>query len=240
LVAARGRLGWSREALAFHSGISWSGIAQIESGRRRNLRPDTLTALAGALGVSTDYLVGAGPASPVMLDHKALLYAEADELLDTAGPFLEEGLERSEAVLVMAKQESIDLFRKRFGPAAKRIEFVDSTAWYTTPAAALDGLRSFAGSRLANGASWVRILGDPMWTGPEAEARLWTRYESLVNVMFAAWPMTILCTYDERSVHPDIAEQACFTHPQTVGCDGVVVDSADYPDPGGFILGPDR
>ena len=54
------RLGWTREALAFHSGLSWSAIAQVESGRRTNLRPSTLAALSRPLGVSIDYLVDGG------------------------------------------------------------------------------------------------------------------------------------------------------------------------------------
>ena len=50
LKAARERLGWSREALAYHSGVSWSAIAQIESGRRKDVRLSSLSALAEALG----------------------------------------------------------------------------------------------------------------------------------------------------------------------------------------------
>lgn len=237
VTAARERRGWSREALAFHSGISWSGIAQVETGRRRNLRPDTLSALAEALEVTIDYLVRGGPASRAMLDHKALLYSATNEFVDTAGPFLEKGVERSEAVLVMAKTESIALLRAQLGPAARRIEFVDSTAWYNTPAAALDALRTFSSDQLHGGAPWVRILGDPMWLGSDAEALLWTRYESLVNLVFASWPMTILCTYDESSVHPEIARQAQVTHPCTIGHDGIT-GSPDYPGPGALILEP--
>jgi transcriptional regulator with XRE-family HTH domain len=238
VIAARERLGWTREALAFHSGISWSGIAQIESGRRRNLRPDTLSALAGALGVTIDYLVAGGPANTPMLDHTALLYGAADELVDTAGPFLEDGIERSEAVLVMARKENIRRLRAQLGPAARRVEFVDSTGWYKTPTTALNGLKAFCSAKLEGGAPWIRILGDPIWAGPDAEARLWTRYESLVNLVFAAWPMTVLCAYDERSVHPEIVKQACLTHPQTIGREGPA-DSTHYPGPGGLILEPD-
>ena len=235
--AARERLGWTREALAFHSGISWSAIVQIESGRRRNLRPDTLSALAGTLGLTIDYLVGGVPTNTPMLDHKAWLYGEADEFANTAGAFVEEGVERSEAVLVMAKKENTDLLRSQLGPAARRVEFVDSMAWYDTPAAALDGLKAFSSAKIEGGASWIRILGDPIWKGPDAEALLWTRYESLVNLVFAAWPMTILCAYDERTVHPEIVKQACLTHPQTIGLSST--ESGEYADPRGFVLQPD-
>lgn len=50
LRLARVRVGWSREALAYHSGMSGAAIAQIESGRRQDIRLSTLAALAGAWG----------------------------------------------------------------------------------------------------------------------------------------------------------------------------------------------
>ncbi len=238
VIAARARLGWSREALAFHSGISWSGIAQVESGRRRNLRPDTLSALAGALGVSIDYLVGGGRASTVMLDHKALLYGADDELVETAGRFLEEGVERSEAVLALTTKENIELLRGQLGPAARRVEFVESAAWLTTPASALDSFKKFSSGKLEAGAPWIRILGEPIWAGrSDVEIRQWTRFESLFNLVFADWPMTAVCPYDERSVQPEIVRQARLTHPHTIEHGGTAV-SADYPGPGGLILEP--
>jgi transcriptional regulator with XRE-family HTH domain len=240
VIAARQRRGWTREALAFHSGISWSGIAQIESGRRRNLRPDTLTALARALGVTIDYLLERGPASTPMLDHKALLYGSADELADAAGPFLEDGVERSEAVLAVTTKKNIGLLRRQLGPAGKRVNFVESAGFLTTPSSVLERFREFAHAKLEDGAPWIRILGEPIWTGrSDEEVRLWTRFESLFNLVFAAWPMTALCPYDERSLPPEITTQACRTHPHTITREGTAV-STDYPGPGGLILEPDR
>jgi transcriptional regulator with XRE-family HTH domain len=238
--ATRERLGWSREALAFHSGISWSGIAQVESGRRRNLRPDTLAALSGALGVTIDYLVGGGRTSAAMLDHQALVYGEADELAETAGRFLEEGVDRSEGVLAVTTEENIDLLRGRLGSAAKNVEFIESTAWLTSPVAALDGFKAFSSAKLEGGVPWVRILGEPIWVGrSEAEVASWTRYESLFNLVFAAWPMTVLCPYDARTAQPEIVRQARLTHPHTIG-PGSTASSDDYADPRGFVLEPDH
>jgi len=236
VIAARERLGWSREALAFHSGISWSGIAQVETGRRRNLRPDTLSALAGALGVTIDYLVGGGPASTGMLDHTALVYGGDDELVNTAGPFLEEGVERSEGVFAVTTKENIELLRKQLGPAARRVEFVESATFLTTPAAVLDSFKAFARGRLEGGAPWVRIVGEPIWAGrSDVEVRLWTRFESLFNLVFADWPMTALCPYDESSVQPEIVRQARLTHPHAIGRESTA-GSDDYPGPNRFIL----
>src|SRR6202043_3822709 len=89
--AARERLGWTREALAFHSGLSWSAVAQVESGRRTNLRPSPLAALSRPLGVSIDYLIDGSQSPPTMLDHSAFRYDADDQFATTMGAFLAEG-----------------------------------------------------------------------------------------------------------------------------------------------------
>src|ERR1700685_2081920 len=93
LKSARERLGWSRETLAHHSGLSWSAITQIESGRRREVRVSSLVALESALGVSVDYLVGReATASSGLLNHRVLTYGSDDEYLAASVPFLREGV----------------------------------------------------------------------------------------------------------------------------------------------------
>ena len=238
LRAARERLGWSREALAFHSGLSWSAIAQLESGRRRNMRLQTLSALAGALGVSIDYLVHGVPSSSAMLEHQVLLYETDQELVNTVGPYLREGTERSEAVLAVTTSANIELLREHLGSDAERVEFVDRDGWYTDPAPALHSLEEFVHNKLRAGAPWVRMVGDPDWAGKsDTETGLWTRYESLVNLVFGALPTTLLCAYDTRSVAAEIVRQARLTHPHKIGPEGIA-SNPDYVDPGGFVLRP--
>src|SRR5579862_7193628 len=101
--AARERRGWSRENLAHHSGLSWGAIVQIESGRRSSLRPTTLDALASALDVSVDYLLGRARSSrpTALLQHRALLYSTPEEFVSGVLPAIEEGLGRGDAVLVV-------------------------------------------------------------------------------------------------------------------------------------------
>ena len=197
-------------------------------------------ALAGALGVTVDYLVSGGPASPAMLEHGVLLYETDEQFLNVAGPFLAEGIERSEALLAVTSRTNIDLLSERLGAGAGQVEFADATTWYKSPGAALEAYKDFADAKVADGASWVRVLGDPgaAWSGDsDSETRLWTRYESLVNLVFAASPVTLLCAYDERSVDAEITGHARVTHPHTIGPGGRA-DSPDYLDPGGFVLEP--
>jgi hypothetical protein len=173
-----------------------------------------------------------------MLEHRVLLYETDEEFLNVAGPFLAAGIERSEASLAVTSRANIDLLRDHLGADAGEVEFADATTWYRSPSAALEAYKDFANAKLADGASWVRVLGEPgpAWSGGTvSEIRLWTRYESLVNLVFAAWPVTLLCAYDERSVEPEIASHARVTHPHTIG-PGAGADSPDYVDPGGFVL----
>jgi transcriptional regulator with XRE-family HTH domain len=236
--AARERVGWTREALAFHSGISWSAIAQVESGRRTNLRPSTLAALARPLGVSIDYLVDGGLRGPTMLDHSAFPYSTDDQFRTTVGSFIAEGIERSEAIVAVTTGPNIELLHEQLGKDARSVEFVDASAFYSAPVAALEGFRALSAAKLERGAAWVRVVGEPMLVGSSgAELRLWTRYESLFNLVFAGSPLSVVCPYDERSVAPEIVKQALLAHPHTVGERGMT-QSPDYADPERFALEP--
>lgn len=234
--AARGRLGWNREALAFHSGLSWSAITQVESGRRTNVRPGTLAALARALGVSTDYLVTGTPPRSTMLEHATFAYGSDDQFRAVGGAFLAEGVERSEALIAVTTQGNIELLREHLGTDAGRVEFVEASSFFRTPIAALEGYRAFADAQLERGVPWVRVLGEPVWDGRSAaDVHLWTRYESLLNLAFSAYPLTVVCTYDERSVAPEIISEARHTHPKTVDSQQIST-SPEYTDPERFAL----
>jgi transcriptional regulator with XRE-family HTH domain len=236
--AARERLGWSREALAFHAAVSWSAIAQVETGRRTNLRPTTLAALSRALGVTIDYLVDGGLARPAMFQHSAFRYRTDEQFRTIIGPFLAEGIERSEAMLAVTTAANIEVLRDDLGKDAGGVEFVDASAWYSSPVAALQAYKSFSEAKLNSGSHWVRVVGEPVWAGrTDAEVRLWTRYESLLNLVFSGSPMSVVCPYDERSVAPEIVTQAHLTHPHVVDAGGIS-QSPDYTDPERFALEP--
>jgi transcriptional regulator with XRE-family HTH domain len=230
LRAARERLGWSREELAVHSGVSWSAIAQVESGRRRNLRPRTLSRLCGALGVSIDYLVNGGPTPPI-LTHQALLYETDEEFAERGARFLLEGLERSEASLAITNEANIALLGERMGSDAAGVQMLESEEHYRTPEVMLGLFRDFLETSLEQGSHWVRILGEPIWTGRTAkEVRHWTRYESMVNLILADSPTSVLCPYDLRTVNPAIVADAHTTHPELYS-GGALEESRDFRDP---------
>lgn len=237
LRAARERLGWSREELAVRAGLSWSAVAQVESGRRRNLRPRTVARLAEALGISCDYLISGGP-TPPMLDHQALLYEGEEDFAECAGRFLLDGVERSEATLAVTSRQNIGLLEKELGGDAKHVELVDSAKVLTDPETAILFFTRYLTERLRQGAPWVRVIGEPIWKGRSADqVRLWTKHESLINLQFAGSPASVLCPYDLTSVDRSVVEDAHLTHPRMM-VHNETRRSDRYVEPGPFVLGP--
>lgn len=238
LRAARERLGWSREALAYHSGVSWSAIAQIETGRRKDVRLSSLAALAEALGVSVDYLIGATPATPDLLEHRLFTYTSEDEFLTNAVPHLVAGVEQAHGVLAVAKPEVIGSLRDTLVDHREHIDFADWADWYRSPGDALRRYGEFVAKKYEAGAAWITVVAEAGWSGQsEAEIAAWMRYESMVNLTFASSPATLVCTYDERLHSPDAIAEAHQTHPEVLHGD-VAVTSDAYRAPADFLLSP--
>jgi len=238
LRSARTRLGWSRETLAHHSGVSWSAIAQIESGRRKDVRLNSLSALAKALGVSVDYLIGNTAVRPPLLEHRVLTYASDEEYLAAAIPFLDEGVERSDCVLAVTTKMQAELLRDRLEDRADQVEFADSADWYRSPNVALTGYRAFMTEKRKAGASWIRIIGEIRVKGrSDSEIAAWSRYETIINLAFAASPATIVCTYDARAWPEQAITEARLTHPEAAR-GAVATANPEYRDPEDFLLGP--
>jgi transcriptional regulator with XRE-family HTH domain len=230
-------MGWSRETLAHHSGVSWSAIAQIESGRRKDVRSSTLVPLAQALGVSVDYLIGSATAiAPQLLEHRLLTYGSDEEYLAAAIPFLADGAERSDPLLVVTTKDQTQLVRDSLGERADRVVFADSADWYRSPATAMQGYLTFVNEQLGAGAAWIRVLAEiAPESRSEAEIPAWTRYESFVNIAFASAPATVICTYDDRSWPEEVIADARRTHPEVVdGADATA--NGDYRGPEDFLI----
>ena len=58
VVALRHERGWTRRGLAKRSGLHEVHLSKVENGERKRVESDTIIALATALNVSTDYLLG--------------------------------------------------------------------------------------------------------------------------------------------------------------------------------------
>jgi transcriptional regulator with XRE-family HTH domain len=217
--------------------VSWAAIAQIESGRRKDVRLSTLSALAEALDVSVDYLIGNTANTPELFEHRVLTYGSDEEFLGASIPFLAEGIERSHALLVVTTKPKTGLLRDALHDRSEHVEFADWADWYRSPKEALGRYGAFVTQKFEAGAVWIRIFAEAAWAkNTDAEIAAWTRYESLVNLAFASSAATITCTYDERSFPAEVVADARRTHPHlTHG--GSATASPTYQEPQDFLLG---
>jgi len=234
---ARVRSGWTREQIAARAGMSWSGIAQIESGRRRNVRPDTLAALARTLGVTTDYLVHGGTERTQTFSHRAVLYADDEEFVTAIGRLVAESVELACPTRVITTQARAELLRAFLGKTAKRADFRDADELSGAPDAALATLREFAERATRRGAPWTHVVGDlSAASGFRANSGRWARFESIANLAFASLPLTMTCAYG-RDAPPSILRIMRETHPEAGPAGGPVAANPDYVDPGHYVIG---
>jgi transcriptional regulator with XRE-family HTH domain len=235
--AARERRGMSREALAAQAGVSYGAVAQIETGRRTDIRLTTMTALAQVLGVSVDYLVGQPTVPDPILEHSAFLYASDSDFVEQAVGYLTEGRDRDEPVMAVTSPRHLKMLRDAVPPKQREgIEFADATSWYRSPGNALRSYRTFAAERLDGGARWVRIIGEFTAGKTKAEIEAWTRYEALINVVFAPFPVTVVCLYDTRVTSRAMLAHVQQTHMAMLSDSGGMPSSTNSADSEAILL----
>jgi anti-sigma regulatory factor (Ser/Thr protein kinase) len=146
-----------------------------------------------------------------LFDHRALVYSSADEFLDAAAPFVDEGLRAGDRVLAVSSRENIRALTGALGAA--EMDGRDAGEWYAGPGRTLRAYKDYVDRHNGSGRG-VTIVGEPVWAGLSAAAvREWARYESLINVAFAGAATRILCPYDARVVPEAVLEHAECSHP---------------------------
>lgn len=159
--------------------------------------------------------------------HEALLYAGDDGFVSGTLPFVREGLERGEPVLVVVQREKIDRLRASLDGEAERLLFADMAEVGTNPAHIIPLWADFVGDR-GHGRP-VRGIGEPIW--PErgaAELVECQRHESLLNLAFAEAPAwRLLCPYDVSALPRSVIDEARRSHPHVVA-GGVRNESSSF------------
>ncbi|MFB4306393.1 anti-sigma factor RsbA family regulatory protein [Actinomadura sp. GTD37] len=169
------------------------------------------------------------------LEHKAFMYAGADDFLSVAAPFLRSGLERGQTVIAVACETNLAALRDTLGEAG--IRYVDSATFYEHP---VRTLRDYQQIVKDSAPRTVCALAEPVWQGwDERQVLEWVRYESLINVVFRDSEARALCPYDTATLPPRVLAEARRTHPLLLapGHDGA---NDEYIDPVTFGSGCDR
>jgi len=156
--------------------------------------------------------------------HEAVLYHGLEDLASTTVPFIREGLERQEPVLVAALPDRIRTLRSALGQDADRVEFLDIAELGGNPGRIIPLWRSFVHG--SSGSRSVRGIDEPVWSSRrDVEIEECHLHESLLNVAFDDGPpWQLMCPYDVDALPSEIVADAMRTHPLVSATGGPAVD----------------
>lgn len=153
------------------------------------------------------------PANGNPFVHEALLYSGADAFLHGTVPFIREGLDADEPVLVIVGAAKIARLRLALGQDTGRVLFSDMAVVGANPARIIPVWQDFVREHSTPGRP-VRGIGEPIWAQRSpAELVECHRHESLINLAFADTPARLLCPYDTGSLGEKVIAEALRTHP---------------------------
>jgi anti-sigma regulatory factor (Ser/Thr protein kinase) len=147
-------------------------------------------------------------------EHEALFYRGAADFLSALVPFVRQGLEADEAVMVAEPRPRLELLRDALGDDAASVEFLDMADIGANPARII-GVWATALDEHTRAGRQLRGVGEPAFHGRrEAELVECELHELLLNHAFDGGPAwRLLCPYDEERLPREVTRRALHTHP---------------------------
>ena len=144
--------------------------------------------------------------------HEALFYEDQEDLLARLVPFVREGAEADEAVLVALPEPRLGALKAELGTAAERVTFADMASVGRNPGRILSVWDQFARGPL--GASGrARAVGEPIWAGRSPDEVIECEiHERLLDLAFLDVALHLLCPYDTNALSPDVVARAAVSH----------------------------
>ncbi|MBV9139917.1 MAG: MEDS domain-containing protein [Pseudonocardiales bacterium] len=174
-------------------------------------------------------------ASGCGLVHEAAFYDSDEQLLELVVPFLQEGLDASEPIVVTLDDRRAELVRSAIA-TSPHLSFL--SVQYDRPANVLKSVDRLLTEYLTEGARRIRIVGEVPHPGMGVPWPWWARYEATVNHAFARFPLWALCPYDRRITSEEVLDDVAQTHPYLATPDGHHVINDRYTDPVVFLTQP--
>ena len=168
--------------------------------------------------------------------HEALVYGSTDEFAAATLPFLRQGMELGDHVLVVLRERGRAVLGDALAEDADQVEFADAREWYRSPEHAFQGYTRYLGDQLARSARRIRVVAEVIWPADFAAADVagWKRYEAGISTAMASVPVSFICAYDTRELPDDIVADALRTHPLVRTGEGAR-PSSRYTEPRAFI-----
>jgi anti-sigma regulatory factor (Ser/Thr protein kinase) len=128
-------------------------------------------------------------------------------------PFVHEGIDRGEPVLVAVGRDRLNALRGELGSRERSVEWAPTDEWHPHPAQRLRAFHQLVTREVSHGTHGVRLAEEPVWPhGPPEFVLEWERYESVLNHVLGPFPVTLVCTYDTTQVDPAVIANVRRTH----------------------------
>jgi anti-sigma regulatory factor (Ser/Thr protein kinase) len=144
--------------------------------------------------------------------HEAGFYGSDTEFRSLIVPFVEEGIDAGEPVIIGYDERKSALLQQWLEDPSP-VAFITDSTLYSTPARAIATYRRLFEQHVAAGARQIRIAGDVPHPGNGGRFEGWDRYESAVNTVWDDFPARSVCLYDATTVSPTVREVVERTHP---------------------------
>lgn len=164
--------------------------------------------------------------------HEALFFGSQDDLVAAARPFITEGLEAGDEVVLVCTNVNNDALSDAVGPQ-EVVRMAREDLFQRAPSA-IATYREFLQGRLDAGATGVRLLGEIDFGTEPRTWREWARFESLCNQALTSYPLWSMCAYDTRVLSDEVIGHGRHTHPH-LRHGGARTDNPDYVQPSHFL-----
>ncbi len=148
--------------------------------------------------------------------HDALLYDSVDELTGAVAPFLLEGLAAGDAAVIAASAPTAGVLTEALNEDPRLHVLERSDVYRTRTPAAITAFRRLAERCSAEGIGRIRVVGEVDFGRTERAWLEWQRYEAVINVALAAWPLWGLCVFDTQRLPEQVLTSTLRTHPNLV------------------------
>ncbi|MBB2913017.1 hypothetical protein FHS43_004312 [Streptosporangium becharense] len=170
--------------------------------------------------------------------HQAAVYDSDRRFLDVAVPFVRDGLDRGDPVLVAVTSANLELLGDTLGRDGRLVDYAESGFLgrrTVERATAFHRYWQRRGSEVSRGGH-VRILAEPVWGGrAPAQVRAWQRLEAALNLLLRDTNVWMICPYDARVLDRHVVAAARRTHPALSPDGRSPVPCPEYTDPAEFI-----
>jgi anti-sigma regulatory factor (Ser/Thr protein kinase) len=152
--------------------------------------------------------------APAGFEHEALFYRGGDDFLAGVVPFVRDGLELGESVVVALPRDRLALLREALGDDADQVRFLEMEDIGRNPGRIIAVWADALREQVAAGRT-LRGVGEPAWHGRrDVELVECQQHELLLNRAFDGGPAwRLLCPYDERRLSRAVCHAALEAHP---------------------------